>query len=508
MDARSTIGSAESAASRVTDVLNRHPAVVLTAAVALIAVATISSSMAKPLWHDEIYTVLLARLSVADLWTATKAGVDASPPLNTLLTHAAASVAGTGSVTLRLPPLLGFWIAAAIVFEYVRRRSNTPIALAASVLPCFTAGFRFAYEARGYGVMMGLASVVLFAWSEAAAGRRRRVYLPVLAIALSAGYWNHYFAVFAAAPVMAGEIVRTVRHRKVDAGVWAAIAVSLCAFLPLLSLLQAAAAQAPTFWRKAALSDVPLAYAFLFGSLLSPPVVLAAGFGIIVAGVVRALRVRAGVKVAVPAQERAALALCVALPAVQVMGALATTGVFVPRYALVAVPGFCIAAALVVGRLTCVSRLAQLIWAATLVSTLVATLPIRSAPVNPIRQRPALMRLLAQGEPVAVTGGLMYLQLWYYSPPAMGDRLVFLADPEAALAYTGSDTIDRGLLGLAQWSRLRVTARSGFTEGRPDFRVYAAGPGWLLHWLRDNGASVTEEGTELGAPILHVRLAQ
>jgi hypothetical protein len=90
----------------------------------------------------------------------------------------------------------------------------------------------------------------------------------------------------------------------------------------------------------------------------------------------------------------------------------------------------------------------------------------------------------------------------------MGDRLVFLADPEAALAYTGSDTIDRGLLGLAQWSRLRVTPRSGFTDGRPDFRVYAAGSGWLLHWLRDNGASVTEEGTELGAPILHVRLAR
>lgn len=502
----SVFARAASAARRVSALLDRHPVASLAPVLALIAITTSSLAVAKPLWHDEIYTVLLARLSVTDLWNATRSGVDLSPPLNTMLTHAAGGIGGTGSLALRLPPLVGFWIAVAVVFEYVRRRSNTIVALAAAMLPCFTAGYRYAYEARGYGVMMGLAALALFAWSEAAAGRNRRVYLPVLAVSLSAGYWNQYYALFAAAPLLAGELARSAQSRKLDAGVWTAVALSLLAFAPLLPLVSAAAEQAPSFWRKAALSDISVTYGFLFGSLLDPPLYWGALGAVLISALARVLRVRDGTRPAIPVHELAALATCVALPTVQVAAAVSTTGVFVPRYALVAVPGFCMAVAVAVARLTRFSCLGQAIWAAVLITTLAATVPIRFSFANPIKQRPALMRLLAQGDPVVVTGGLMYLQLWYYSPPAMGDRLYYLADPDAALAYTGSDTIDRGLLGLAQWSPLNIVRQSAFTDRHSEFRIYGAGSGWLLRWLADNGAVTEQEGSELGAPILHVRV--
>ena len=100
----------------------------------------------------------------------------------------------------------------------------------------------------------------------------------------------------------------------------------------------------------------------------------------------------------------------------------------------------------------------------------------------------------------------MYLQLWYYTPPEMRERLYYLADPGAALTYTGSDTIDQGLIGLAKWSRINVVERPSFTEANPEFRIYASGSGWLVAWLRDHNAPVEQIGVELGAPILVVHM--
>ena len=83
-----------------------------------------------------------------------------------------------------------------------------------------------------------------------------------------------------------------------------------------------------------------------------------------------------------------------------------------------------------------------------------------------------------------VTGGLMYLQLWYYTPPAMQDHLYYLAHPAAALERTGSDSIDRGLLGLARWSGLKVVDPNAFVQAHSEFFVYGAGSGWLVEWLK------------------------
>ena len=37
---------------------------------------------------------------------------------------------------------------------------------------------------------------------------------------------------------------------------------------------------------------------------------------------------------------------------------------------------------------------------------------------------------------VVITGGLMFLQLWYYTPPTLRGRLWYLADPTEAYKYT------------------------------------------------------------------------
>ena len=219
----------EDLALRASARLDRHPLIALAVVGLLVVMTTVSMAAAKPLWHDEIFTVLLARLGAADLWTANLSGVDLSPPLNTLLTHVALSAGGTDPVVIRLAPLAGFALAVALIFEFVRRRSNTVTAVSAALLCCFTAGYRYSYEARGYGLMMGFAALSVFAWAEAAAGRRRWLHVPLLAIGLAASYWTHFYGVFAAAPVIAGELARTLRRRKIDArrvgGAWSFISL-------------------------------------------------------------------------------------------------------------------------------------------------------------------------------------------------------------------------------------------------------------------------------------------
>ena len=47
-----------------------------------------------------------------------------------------------------------------------------------------------AYEARGYGLMLGLFALAVYCWSEAANNRRREFHLPLMALALAAGMWK------------------------------------------------------------------------------------------------------------------------------------------------------------------------------------------------------------------------------------------------------------------------------------------------------------------------------
>jgi hypothetical protein len=97
--------------------------------------AAVTRAIAKPLWHDEIYTVLIANLpSIGAIWDAHRAGIDSMPPLNAMLTHYVLGLFGVNHISARLAPMLGVWTLTVVVFLIVRRRSNTLTALSATGL--------------------------------------------------------------------------------------------------------------------------------------------------------------------------------------------------------------------------------------------------------------------------------------------------------------------------------------------------------------------------------------
>jgi Dolichyl-phosphate-mannose-protein mannosyltransferase len=506
-------------AVRVNEWVERHAFTVIVAFSAAFFLATSVRAWGKPFWHDEIFTLVVARLPTLDtMWKAQLDGLDLSPPLNTVITRAVHEVAGVGRVTSRLPPMIGFWTASVVLFAIVRRRVGTILGLAAAALPCFTGAYRFAYEARGYGLTLGLAALALYAWLEIARTGRRAPHLALMSLVIASGVWTHYFAALACLPVVFGEIVRQKRLRRVDWPFWTAVVAAGLATLPLLPLAMAGHSQARTFWGRTAGANIAEMYAFLF--LPVPEWGALGGFAFLVAlavviflGVDRFNRRRRGRRrlEAVPAHELVAGLTFLALPVFGwLLGLFAGTGM-AARYLVFTVIG--LGFLLPIG----VSRLAQhpawnMLFAGLLVagwlgqSALDAGRIVRSGFQDPVASKPLLTESLSRSEPLVVTNGIVFLQLSYYAPSDWKSRIRYLADPSAALTYSGSDTIDRGLLALARWSPISVSRYEDFTAAHSNFSVYDAGAGWLLDRLRSQGASIEKVGNDPGAALDVVHL--
>jgi hypothetical protein len=466
---------------------------------------------AKPFWHDEIYTILHAGLpSLGAMWTASLDGFDLSPPLNTWITRAVHGVGGVGHISTRIPPLGGFLVALAVVFYLLRSRANTVTALAGVLLPCFTAAYRYAYEARGYGLMVGLFAVAIYAWSEAARERARGFHLVLLAAALAATLWNHYYGLLTFVPIAGGEIVRTIQRRRMDRGVAAAFAAALVASVPLLSLAAAARSQSQTFWSPASWSDVGPVYRYIFSPLMERDFAIAA-IGLAILGIVlRKPAAARQVPRSIPAHEIAAGALMLLIPLSGVILGLMLTGVFVPRYAMAAALGLSLVVPLALWQRQTRGGAAEFLLCAFLLVNFGRSIgpSLMSPPMmlDPFQARPVLRSAVASGSPVISNSSLQFLQYWYYTPAAMKGRLRYLADVEEARKYTRSDTIDRGYLVLRRWTAVPIDLYDDYVAGHREFRVHEAGSGWLLRKLAENGASTDEIARGPGERLFLVRL--
>src|SRR5262245_66255155 len=103
--------------------------IALAVLIAALAVVLVQRALAKPFWHDEVYTILEADLPIVTLYRACLDGIDLQPPLNALATRAVHAVTGPGHVATRLPPIAGFLVAVAFVFLIAHRRANAWIGL-------------------------------------------------------------------------------------------------------------------------------------------------------------------------------------------------------------------------------------------------------------------------------------------------------------------------------------------------------------------------------------------
>jgi hypothetical protein len=497
--------------TRVRAITGRAAVVVLGLCLSIVAVVSLLYAQATPFEHDEIYTVELARLaSVSDIWAAGRRGVDLMPPLNTLLTHAVGSIVPLTEISARVPPLLAFLVLAVVSFELVRRRSNALAGFSSVFILFFSAAFPFSYVARGYELTLASMTVALFAWAESARGRRRAMHLPLLAVSLAAAVWAHYFAVLIAAPVVAGEVVRTLRSRRVDLGVAGALLGAALLIAPLLPLVTVAAAESESFWSRARWGDVGPTYRLLAHSLVGPrfiwlwvPVAAACGVGLAVGRRRRSDRT-------LPAHEVAAGAVLALTPVLAIAVGVLVTHAFVPRYAIAGTLALAVDLPLLVWWTG--SRIGEAELALCLVlfggflQGVYETATHPPVRAEALTKRTVLMDLLDRSSSVAVTG-VAYLDCWYYAPPEIRARLTYVADPAASRRLVGSDTIDRNYLALRTLIPIQVEDYGTYTATHHAFGVYAEGLfAWLPAKLAEDGASITPVDRRTGVASYDVML--
>jgi hypothetical protein len=282
---------------------------------------------------------------------------------------------------------------------------------------------------------------------------------------------------------------------------------------PLAPLVIASASQATHFWTRIDPPGIGAAYQFIAGTLVTGRLLIAAWLLVLLAlfEAMRRLKGRRPTR-RIATHEAAAGLMALLLPAAGVLIGTIAGGIVAPRYLTLSSVGFALAVPLAIWRLTPDNAVGDLVLCVALLLSLVKStgraLPGRAETFrDPVAtDRPALAAALATGDPIVITGGPSYLQLWFYAPPGRRASAIYLANPSAELRQTGTDTIDRGYLALSRWTPVPAVESGAFLAGHDTFRLYALEPDWLTLALRTAGASFKELAREGDARLYVVRM--
>ena len=493
--------------------LNRRPGVYLALFSVCYFALAVAQARVRPLWSDELFTAhLLSLPSVAHLWAGLATGVDLVPPLYHLILRVLEPVVGAGSVALRLPSIVGFWVMCLCLYRYVSRRLPAEFGFAAMLLPFCTNAARYMTEARPYGLVLGLAGLALVSWQSLETRSRTSIgWLLVLAFSLAAAIATHYYAVLLLPALAAGELVRSRSRQSPDWPVWIALTAPVAVLIPLVPLLRIAREMAPTFWTSPRIGEALLVYTNWFGH--------SDWVFVMLAGIVAAAAWRPAGNVVEnrhpPFADVMPVLVLLGLPIIAALIAFTTGAGFTWRYVLISILGFSVVGSYVLARLaghSAALRIAMLGALALNHEVLFSSrdLVTGSGPValtKRIEQRVSQQADLAA--PVVVTSPHVFLELSHYASPALRQRVHYLANLERALALVGTDTADRSLALLA---RLVPVPVGRFPDDLPAASSYylvdVAPLNWLARELLARQASLTLVASGDGFAIYRVRPAR
>jgi hypothetical protein len=474
-------------------------------------VLTLRLAQLKPLWTDEFFTLYLSRLNPSQLWAALLTGGDQHPPTFYLLHHLIFRALGEASWVLRLPALLGFLLMMLCLFRFVARRTSAVSGLVAMLIPLVTCGQDFAYEARGYSLLLGFLALAAVCWQQSGDRTWRATGSLGLAAALIGGVLSHYYCVLLIPAFAFAEAVRSFRCKRWVPSIWIALCTPVVPLIVFLPLLRSSSGFAATFWAKPRLSEIPLYYEKTLGPGLACVLLCLAVAGIYRAALANSRQPKSGESRTVPAEEIILALVLGTAPVIAYAFGKTMTGVFAWRYAIGGALGIAILFGFVCFRIFRGSVIAA--WLITLICLLSFSMVARAQMHRFAERQVALQNVIAwlakedpRSEPLVIGDSEAFYELSYYSPPAMKARYVYLADTNRAFKYLRHDTLDRSISLLAPWFRLNVEAYGPYVQTHQRMTVFwVPNPGWnwLLFALVDEGRRLTVTGHK-GEDIIFV----
>src|SRR5258708_19602834 len=220
--------SFNSAATWLSETLERHKGAVLAVFSTASFALTFYRASRKLCWLNELFTVSLSRLpDFKSVWHAVLNGADFNPPVLYLLTRFSEHILGEGHIATRLPEILGFWVFCLCLFRFVSLRLSVLSACVSLLFPLVTGAYWYAYEARAHGLVLGFCGIALISWQAAAErAARRGWWLFALGGSLAYALLTHSYGFLIFAPIALGYLCSTISRKRLDWPVWTTIAAS------------------------------------------------------------------------------------------------------------------------------------------------------------------------------------------------------------------------------------------------------------------------------------------
>ena len=475
----------------------------------LVGVWSVSLFLAyhKLLWFDELMTLYVARRpSLGDLWATLCDGPDPAPPLHLLAVRWSIDLLGENRIALRIPAMLGFLLMIVSLKLLTNKGLSPSGSWVAAIAPLATYGFVYAFEARAYGLWMGLTALAFWLWSESTAGETWSNLAAVgLAVTLAAAISTHWYAVLLVIPLGLGEVERTLRTGRVAPNVWLALGLG---FLPLLfygPLLANGRQYSGNFWAKPTWDALPTTY----GVLLRWPLFMLVVVGLFVLmdkfrpAVVRPLsRIEPSAQ-SLPRHVFVAAVTLVCLPVAELALARLMHAGYTVRYALPSVVGLALLMASFAQWLDQRGLLKAQICVGILLSGAIG-LNVQSVIRTPdyyswTTRRPPFPAILdglpTDSLPLVITDATRFLPLaYYYGDNGLGRSIVYLPhlNPE-------QDTLWISMRKLRPIVDLSIVDLEQFLREQPRFYLVEGKIPYLREAIETGGAKVvirTQVGDE------------
>jgi hypothetical protein len=333
-------------ADRLALALHHRPFVVIGLVLLVYSAGVAVQCALRPISFDEWFTYEEARFpTLGRLMQALGEGPEQAPPLHFLLTRLSLGVLGDGAWGLRFPAIFGIGLALACLYLIVARRFGPPYGLGAVAVALNGPAWFYATDSRPYALMLAFCALAVFCWQRTEPGTRRGPALVGLTLSAAAAVSSHYYATIALIPLGIGQLVRSWRRRRVDAPVWAALALGGAVVFLYLPLILPKRRFVGSFMLRPAWSMLPDLYEFFAIGFAIPLALLFVGW---CAGSGAPRRraedptESAEATMGFLPEERAVALGYVLLPVIALVLAKTVIGVLVDRYLITTVLGFAI----------------------------------------------------------------------------------------------------------------------------------------------------------------------
>jgi hypothetical protein len=472
----------------------------------LLALRLAQMALAKPFWHDELFSLGLATASFSEAWSAMTSGFEFNPPLGYLVVRLVELSVGRGELITRTPFLLAGLLSIAFIYRYFSCAGQPWRGVLAACLYVQSGALEYFIDARAYVfVLLGLSSA-LVGWRRRAVlnettGFPLALFGAGLFIVTSAHFWSlGILLVFGLA-----ELTRAYTTGRADWKLWLVAGVSICPVLQYPILLGSFSPNIPQYGAY---------HHTLYGSYIqltgwSILTALCVGIPVMLHRLLsgRALNM---VWPRLGAAEMVLLASLAGLPIIIYLVVWAVNGYYMARYGLWASLAIVFVLAMVLGVITAGSRLYRYYSLGVLsvgCALFTTTLSGRPGYQNEVDWQALNLEALDEDLDIVIGSGMQFISIHYYASEEIKPRIIKVVDPELAWTLLGSEMEDRGLIVGTPYLGLtgNLVETSAF-RARQEAFYFVDYPGWLqkTDWFVSAEREVVE-----GFPLVYrIRFAE